>query len=168
MTRTVSTSRAAGPKQSPDRSTAVERVIAEVRLLGTELDRLDAAAARTFGLNRTDSRALDVVHRIGSVSPTDLSKELGLTTGGVTAVLDRLEASGFISRRPHPSDRRQLVVEPSSRTERLVATTFGPLAARTRRITEGLSAKELVTIGQFLTGVREATAARADELMAER
>ena len=70
-----------------------------LRARSTEIDRLDQAAADLFGLNRTDMRALDIVGRAGPLTPTDLARLLGFTTGGVTTVLDRLERAGYVRRR---------------------------------------------------------------------
>jgi MarR family transcriptional regulator, organic hydroperoxide resistance regulator len=41
----------------------------------------------------------------------DLAAELGVSTGGVSKLVDRLEASGLCRRLPNPSDRRSSLVE---------------------------------------------------------
>ena len=89
------------------------QVTGSLRALSTEIDRLDQAAADRYGLNRTDMRALDIISWAGPLAPTDLARQLGFTTGGVTTVLDRLERAGYIRRprrrslrRPHPPDQR--------------------------------------------------------------
>src|SRR6516225_10610640 len=92
------------------------RVTGSLRALSTEIDRLDQAAADRYGLNRTDMRALDIVSAAGPLAPTGLARRLGFTTGGVTAVLDRLEHAGYIRRRPDPRDRRRQVVQTTSAT----------------------------------------------------
>ncbi|MBF6594893.1 MAG: hypothetical protein IVW51_10655 [Thermaceae bacterium] len=55
-----------------------------LRALSNEIDRLDGVAAGQFDLNRTDQRALDILHRLGVIPAKALAEALGLTTGGVT------------------------------------------------------------------------------------
>lgn len=43
-----------------------------------------------------------------TAAPTDLSRAIGITTAGMTNLLDRLEAEGFVRRERHPSDGRRL------------------------------------------------------------
>lgn len=43
-------------------------------------------------------------------SPTALSKRVRLTSGSMTALIDRLETLGYVARRPDPSDRRGILV----------------------------------------------------------
>src|SRR5581483_9108514 len=53
---------------------------------------LDEAAADYLGINTTDGRALDVIDQAGGrVTAGELARELRLSTGAVTAILDRLE-----------------------------------------------------------------------------
>jgi DNA-binding MarR family transcriptional regulator len=46
----------------------------------------------------------------GCNRPKDLARCCGLTTGGMTVVLDRLEKAGYIKREPNPDDRRSLLI----------------------------------------------------------
>src|SRR5499425_991828 len=107
------------------------QVAAALRALSTEIDRLDQAAADRYGLNRTDMRALDITGRTGPLAPTDLARQLGFTTGGVTTVLDRLERTGYIRRRPDPGDRRRQVVETTEATTARDEEVFGDLVRQT-------------------------------------
>jgi DNA-binding MarR family transcriptional regulator len=45
---------------------------------------------------------------------TELSRALGVTSGGVTELLDRLERRGFTYRDSHPQDRRAILVRLTS------------------------------------------------------
>ena len=66
---------------------------------------------RLLGLNRTDTRCLDIIERLDGVSAGRLASEAGLSTGAVTTVLDRLERAGYARRVPDPGDRRRVLVE---------------------------------------------------------
>src|SRR5580698_5169113 len=66
--------------------------------------------AERFHLNLTDTQCLNLLELSGSATPGQLATRTGLTTGGVTVVLDRLEKAGFVKREPNPNDRRSLIV----------------------------------------------------------
>lgn len=80
-------------------------------------------ASRDMDMNLTDLRALQHViarERGGlPVAPRELASHLGISTASTTKLLDRLCASGHLERRPHPSDRRSIVVvaTPEAHTE---------------------------------------------------
>ena len=146
-----------------DRSLAGQ-VAGRLRALSTEIDRLDQAAADRYGLNRTDMRALDILGQAGPLAPTDLARQLGFTTGGVTTVLDRLERAGYIRRRPDPADRRRLVVQTTEATAARDAEVFGGLIRQTTDLLATYTDDQLQVIDDFLTRTRQLTAAYADAL----
>jgi DNA-binding MarR family transcriptional regulator len=122
------------------------------------LDHLDEAAARHYGLNRTDMRALDLVGREGPIAPTELARRLGFTTGGITTVIDRLERAGYVLRRPSATDRRRLVIEISDSTREKDIAVFGGLFERTQALVATYrDDAELALIRGFLDDVRTVT-----------
>ena len=144
----------------------VRDVQAGLRALSTEIDRLDQLAAARYGLNRTDMRGLDLIGQAGRLTPTELARRLGLTTGGVTSVIDRLERAGYARRLPDPNDRRRLLVETTDATAARDAEVFGPLLGTTQEALDALSDQELAVIGRFLDQIRTVTATHADALAA--
>ena len=122
------------------------------------MDHLDEAAARHYGLNRTDMRALDIVGREGPIAPTELARRLGFTTGGITTVIDRLERAGYVLRRPSATDRRRLVIEISDSTREKDIAVFGGLFERTGALVAAYrDDAELALIRGFLDDVRTVT-----------
>src|SRR5580698_4442982 len=81
------------------RPDVVARLTTEVRLQQVAYDRFHDAVASYLGINRTDLRCIDLVDlRGGSLSAGDLAASTGLSTGAVTAMLDRLEKAGYLRR----------------------------------------------------------------------
>ena len=79
-------------------------------------------AAVELGIHPTDLQVLNLLDLKGPMTPKALASLTGLTTGGVTVVLDRLERQKLIARRKHPTDRRSLLVEiPEEGMARLIA-----------------------------------------------
>src|SRR5690606_2433530 len=72
------------------------------------------AIAASFGLNPTDHKVVSLLQRHGPLTAGTIADRTGLTTGSVTALVDRLQRRGLVQRRPDPADRRRVVVEPDS------------------------------------------------------
>jgi DNA-binding MarR family transcriptional regulator len=87
---------------------------------------LDEAAADYLGINTTDGRALDVIdQRGGRLTAGELAHELRLSTGAVTAILDRLEQAGYARRVPDPHDRRRVLVEQTPKVHKAGSEIYG-------------------------------------------
>jgi DNA-binding MarR family transcriptional regulator len=110
----------------------------EVRANQRATDVVDELVSQLMGLNRTDSRCMDILDQHGSMSAGDLAQESRLTTGAITAVIDRLERAGFARRVPDPSDRRRVLVEMTPKAYEAalelmiepMRELYAPLAAR--------------------------------------
>jgi DNA-binding MarR family transcriptional regulator len=87
---------------------------------------LDEAAADYLGVNTTDGRALDVIDQAGGrVTAGELARELRLSTGAVTAILDRLEQAGYARRVHDPDDRRRVLIEHTPKVQRAASAIYG-------------------------------------------
>ena len=135
---------------SRSRQELVQTVIALVRATADQTHRVDQLAAAQFGLNSTDARALEVVSRTGPLTAKRLSRALGMTTGGVTTVIDRLERAGYARRRDDASDRRRVLIEATELTRRVEGEMFGELIRDNARLVGSFSERELAVIKDFL------------------
>ncbi|SEC60538.1 MarR family protein [Amycolatopsis tolypomycina] len=80
------------------------------RELSTAVVAFHEAVGASLGVTAVDQRALAMIAAAGSMSAGDLAKEIGLTPGAVTGLVDRLERAGLARRAPDPADRRRLVI----------------------------------------------------------
>ena len=87
-----------------------------------------------------------------SVSPKDLSAHLGISSASTTVLIDRLVRSGHVERRPHPTDRRALVIAPTISSDDEVRATLGDML----EVAEGLEPDEAVAVLGFLDRMRDA------------
>jgi DNA-binding MarR family transcriptional regulator len=88
-------------------------------------DLFDERLSAFMGTNRTDGRCLGIIDRYKSVSAGQLANESGLTTGAVTAVIDRLEAAGYVRRFRDPVDRRKVWIECTDESRAIASEIFG-------------------------------------------
>jgi DNA-binding MarR family transcriptional regulator len=67
--------------------------------------------ARDLGVTPTELRTLFFIGREMSTTPKGLASYLGMTTGAVTAISQKLVESDLLHRIAHPDDRRSLYLE---------------------------------------------------------
>ncbi|MGR0220762.1 MarR family winged helix-turn-helix transcriptional regulator [Agromyces sp. ZXT2-6] len=91
-----------------------------------------------------------------TVSPKDLAAHLGISSASTTVLIDRLVRSGHVERRPHPTDRRALVIAPTISSDDEVRATLGDMHRRMIQVAEGLDAAEAGTVLYFLENMRDA------------
>jgi len=100
------------------------------------IDAFDEAAAGALGITRTDLRCLNLLEH-GARSPTALAAALGLTTGSVTALIDRLERRQLVERARHPDDRRGIMVSATPKVFATLGGIYKRCAERLSRMVEG-------------------------------
>ena len=85
-----------------------------------------------FGLTDTQFNILMILgeHRDGGLSQQGLSEHLIVTKSNVVGLIDRLEKSGYVSRNPHPTDRRFNQIVLTRKGERLVEGSKNPTFAK--------------------------------------
>lgn len=64
------------------------------------------AVAKNTGLSPQQNHTIEIVGTEGSIRMKPLAEKLGITTGTLTVMIDRLEKAGFLERMRDPSDRR--------------------------------------------------------------
>jgi DNA-binding MarR family transcriptional regulator len=145
------------------RQTLYDQLGAEVRSQQRGVDLLDEEVALYLGVNRTDLRCLDVLLELGEATPSHLAEALRLTTGSVTALVDRLEKRGYAQRTPGIRDRRSVVVRPSPAVVQAAGKLYGPLASAGQRHLAAYTIAELNLLIGFLRrsrGLQETHAER--------
>jgi DNA-binding MarR family transcriptional regulator len=152
---------------NPERRELVARVVAAIRANADQSDRLDQLGARRFGLNRTDSRSVEILRRLGPLTANKLAEQLGMTTGGVTTVIDRLEQAGYARRRDHEDDRRLVLIEATKLAAQRENEIFGELIEGTANLVNSFADGELLLIERFLNEVGKLAAGHADHLAAQ-
>lgn len=78
---------------------------------------------KSNGLKRGEFDVLATLRRAGApyaLTPTQLYQSTMVSSGGMTARIDRLEKNSYIERTPHPTDRRALIVVLSPKGKKLI------------------------------------------------
>ena len=86
----------------------------------------------------------------GTSVPRELGEYLGVSSGTLTAMLDRLEQEGLVRRAPHPSDRRSVLVELTEAGAASLSEVDDALTAAVRRAVPAAQRRALVASLQAL------------------
>jgi DNA-binding MarR family transcriptional regulator len=90
------------------------------------------------------------VDRGGDVTAGDLSRLTGLTTGAITAAIDRLEKAGLARRERSETDRRKVFIRTAhSKAMERIVPIFEALSKETSTLAASYSTRELETIKDF-------------------
>lgn len=82
---------------------------------------VDARLKSEFDLPLTHFEPMSVIDRLPGCRVYDIARELGITTGGTSKLVDRIEASGYCRRLPNPADRRSSLLELTPEGRRMLA-----------------------------------------------
>lgn len=136
----------------PDQPTDLqENFTLRMRGLGTRTVLYQQQVASSLGLYNNDFISIDILHEKGPITAGELSKLTGLTTGSVTALIDRLEKSGYVRRENDPKDRRKVIIVPLYEDKEEVSNTYLKLHASMIDLASSYSEEELELITQFLS-----------------
>jgi DNA-binding MarR family transcriptional regulator len=119
---------------------ALDRVLELAVLLGEDMTR-DLARR---GLTGSRAHLVWELHRLGPSTQQKLAEALGVTPRAITGLVDALADGGFVTREPHPRDRRATLVTFTKSGERaakalerdhieLAGKLFGDMSATTFR-----------------------------------
>src|ERR1700747_2896578 len=97
------------PMSSPSHAQLRETVVRCLREFIAGSIMYNQQVADRVGLRLTDMQCINVLDLMGPSTPGELARSTGLTTGGVTVMLDRLEKGGYIRREAKPRDRPSLL-----------------------------------------------------------
>lgn len=109
--------------------------------------------ADRLGMNPTDMQCIHLLELMGPLTPGKLAECTGLTTGGVTVVLDRLEKGGFASRERNPHDRRSVLIHLEPATLSQIDVHYVSINEQLSKFLAAYPERDLKTVLEFLTKI---------------
>jgi DNA-binding MarR family transcriptional regulator len=132
-------------------SELVARVGYAVRRMGAQSAITDAAVAAHFNLHTTDLECLDLIYLHKDQTAGEIAKATGLTSGAVTALIDRLEAAGYVERVADSADHRRVHVRIRSEAIRLIEAVYMPMQEKMFALWSEFSERDLRVIVEFMS-----------------
>ncbi|MDI3213859.1 MarR family transcriptional regulator [Arthrobacter sp. AL12] len=153
------------PMEGPNatRQAGLVRIVQGLRRVDTGTYALRIRLAEKLGIGTIDINAMAFVGEVDGLTPKDLGKALNITTGSVTAMVDRLESKGFMVRKPNPTDRRSVLLHLSPEGTEAMQWANDHFAAAAGALLEDSSAESVVDIAEFLEGIGERLMAAATD-----
>jgi DNA-binding MarR family transcriptional regulator len=135
----------------PELDMAVEALVTRLNKFGRYIDRTLGDTLKEFDLNQGEYKVLVNLKGTGSsCSPGDLCGRMMVSSGSMTNRLDRLEAAGFISRKPDPNDRRGSIIELTEAGDKLIEAAVYVQGRKEKRMFEDLSEEECSQLDSLL------------------
>lgn len=112
----------------------------------------------SYGLKRGEFDVLATLRRAGApyaLTPTQLYQSTMVSSGGMTARVDRLERNGYIERKPHPTDRRGLMVALAPKGKKLIEEMMPTYVQAQHGAVSSLTAPQQKTLSALLASLAE-------------
>ena len=136
---------------------AIDSVLRSLRRVNLQGSFFGQTVAIRFGLSESDIEALELLIDSGAATAGALSDLMGLTTGAITRVIDRLERAGYVRRVPDPADRRRVIVEVVPDKIAAVQAAMDRLGEKGALEIGQYTEAELAVINDFLTRMADIT-----------
>jgi DNA-binding MarR family transcriptional regulator len=132
---------------------SVEKLAHQIVEFYEKLSSWEHEVVREDKLTLGQMHAIEIIGHQRSLRMRELAEKLGVTTGTLTVMVDRLERLGMIERRPHETDRRSFLVVLTEAGEKHFARHHQYHLKLTEELFAGLSPQEVETFEQLLDKV---------------
>ena len=127
-----------------------------LRRLATAQHRTATLAARVIGMNPTSWTILCELSIDGELTNGEIAGRLGMSTGGVTPALYRLESDGLVHRSPNPDDKRSTILTITAAGQGRLDSVHAELALRLQPTLETLEPDMSLELGRVLEAATDA------------
>lgn len=141
-------------KEDPKLDLSAVSIIGRILRISTHLERDLETLLKRFDLKPGQFQVLAALrrHLPRALTPTEITQAVFLTSGAMTPLLDKLEATGFVRRIDHPTDRRGVLVE---LTDQGRETIDRVISARVARANEVFSAYDPAEMEEMTGSLRK-------------
>ena len=147
-----------------DKRQGIDGVVRALRRVNFQGSIFGQSVAIRLGLSESDIDALELLIDTGAATAGRISEAMGLTTGAVTRVIDRLEQAGYVRRTTDPADRRRVVIEVVPERVATVESLLDSLGTAAAADAERYTDEQLATINDFLSRMADLTQTEATRI----
>jgi DNA-binding MarR family transcriptional regulator len=132
-------------RERPDLDVSAKQVTGRIVRLAGLFQQAYGAAFHDLGITDADYGILAPLRRAGApyrLTPTELARQKMMTSGGMTAAIDRLERRGLVARTPNPADRRGSLVGLTEEGRAVIEEAMARHVEVEHQLLAGLDAEE--------------------------
>lgn len=130
------------PQQTPQETSNALKLWVVLSRAHAAVEEHARADAQRHGLTLAEFAILEVLHHRGPMLLGEVQRRILVSSGGITYLVDRLEARGLVERRDCPGDRRARYAALTGEGEALMRTIFPEHARCLERALSGLDEEE--------------------------
>lgn len=123
----------------------------QLELMTRRQQQFERHLADSLSVDPAGLAVMEHLMREGQATPTELARQLTISTAAMTLVLDRLQAAGHVSRHPHPTDRRKVAIIPAADSVTSAEGLVTPLIVGVERVVGALNPQEQQVVSTFLS-----------------
>lgn len=132
-------------RERPDLDPSAKEVTGRIIRLAGLFQQAYRQAFERFGITDGEYGLLATLRRAGEpfeLTPTELARNQMMTSGGMTAAIDRIERKGLATRAPNPADRRGSLVRLTAEGRALVDEAMAVHVEVEHRLTAALGPRQ--------------------------
>ena len=114
-----------------------------------------AAQAPSGEVSFARSQVLRILHESGASPMSALSKALGVTKRNITSLVDGLEQDGLVQREASPTDRRSIIIRPTTAGSRIGCEMSETHETRVAALFDNLSLADQTKLMSLLGKIEE-------------
>jgi DNA-binding MarR family transcriptional regulator len=140
-------------RERPDLDPSAKEITGRIIRLASLFQQAYRDTFGALGLNDGDYGVLSPLRRAGEpyeLTPTDLARQRMMTSGGMTAAIDRLERKGLVERAPNPNDRRGSLVRLTADGLAVIDEAMTRHVGLEQHLTGGLDQRERAQLRRLL------------------
>jgi len=149
---------------TPARSDLLHRLVVAVRRQVAWTVLHNQAIADRLGMGLTDLHCVNLLDIEGPMTAGRLAELMGLTTGAVTGVLDRMERAGLVRREADPADRRRVVARLVPEGMARVRAAYVAVGAAVQELYAGFDDAQIALLVEYAERSTEITRRITTEL----
>ena len=144
------------------RDYSAREVALAVRRLDLMMSQMHLEMSERLGLSAGELLALAHLSLAGPLGPTELTHRLHMTTGAMTAMLDRLAERDYVVREPHETDRRRIMVRLTTDGRDRIFSQVHGMANDVVAISQRLDAEQRKVIVDYIEQLSDAIGTPAE------
>ncbi len=130
-------------------------IVGRLFRLAPQLTELLDLGAREYGMGFARGRVLWALQESGPVVMRALSERLGISPRTVTGLIDALEADGWVTRSPHPDDRRATIISITPTAEAALTTLRSSYEELAHGLVAGIDPADLARCQAVLGAIQD-------------